>query len=371
MKAVRLPAIRFSKLLLMCALTCGAIPFESASWGQVAASSVVQIENQAEPGSGFFVLIGGRIVFITAKHVVGSSGESISFTLSNGNTLQIPLDKQLPLNGIDAAVVLIENNTGITPLPLSSDNPSQNDELTVWGYPITSSSTKVSLAQRKGAYLGSPPSPQDGYTILYGAKTQVGFSGGPILNSQGQVVGMHGRSESKASSSGESVRTGNALGIPISRILASFTANAKDKSSSISIEALQDQAAKASMQKVYEILSKPSFSDQAIAELQRASQGKIPAYCIEMATAYYYTFFSSLPDLAKANASMKITKKYDNVDAAYYGLGSLLGRKSADYNRKLQFDRILEQIGKPDYIQYSERRLQDEVQSAISKCAAN
>jgi S1-C subfamily serine protease len=342
------------------------IPFEVSA--QEPSQSVVQISNQAEPGTGFFLQVGGKIILITAKHVIGSSGESVSLRLSGGGSIKVPLQNQIPVTGLDATVVLIEGPLEIIPLSVAEKKPDSSSLLTVWGFPVSANSTSSPLTSRKGSYLGSPAELSDGYSLLYGAQTQIGFSGGPILDDQGNVVGMHGRSESRRSSSGENIRTGNALGIPVNSIISSILKSTGSASVAIDEKALQDQAAAASMTKVTEIFSQSSFSDQVLAELERASLGRVPSYCIEMAHAYYYTFFSAVPNLSKASSSFLISKKQDGIDPVYYALASLVAQKSADYARKLQYDRILEKMNQSSYLQYSERRLQGEVQSALNRC---
>lgn len=352
--------------LVSLALSIPLGPFKASA--QEPSQSTVQISNQAEPGTGFFLKVGDKIIFITAKHVIGSSGESVSLKLTGGGLIKVPLQNQFPISGVDATVVLIEEPLGIAPLSVAKKKPDSTSLLTVWGFPVTANSTSSLLTSRSGNYIGSPAELSDGYSLLYAASTQIGFSGGPILDDQGNVVGMHGRSESRRSSSGESIRTGNALGIPIDSIIAPILKSTGGTSEAIDENALQDQAAAASIAKVTEIFSQSSFSDQVLAELDRASLGRVPPYCIEMARAYYYTFFSAVPNLSKASSSLLISKKQDGIDPVYYALASLVSQKSADYARKLQYDRILEKMNQSSYLQYSERRLQGEVQSALNRC---
>lgn len=332
-------------------------------------ASVIQIQNQAEPGTGFFLKAGDKLLFVTAKHVLGSSGEPISLIIPSGESITVPLKDQLPISGIDAAVIVVrESLSAISPLEASKASPSVEQPLVVWGYPVSDISTNSQLSNRKGKYLGTPQVVHDGYNLLYSASTQIGFSGGPILDDSGDVVGMHGRSESITSSAGVSTRTGNALGIPIQLILSNILPG-NQTSTKIDERALALQAGQESMKKIYQIMSDSSMSDQIIAELGRAEAGGIPQYCIEMTRSYYYTFFSPLPDLKKANNSLTILKKTPEVSPAYYALGSLVGRKSADFKKSLTYNRILETSGFASYLQYSERRLIDEVQGAVLECS--
>lgn len=331
--------------------------------------SVIQVQNQAEPGSGFFLKVGSQIIFVTAKHVLGSSGEKVSLSLPDGSKLDIALKDQVPIDGIDSAVIIIKGSSQpIIPLEASVKQLEPSQILSVWGFPVSDQSTSSRLENRSGAYLGVSTSVQDGYNLLYGAQTQIGFSGGPILDQLGNVVGMHGRSESIQSVSGQSTRTGKALGIPIGVILAAITKPSRT-GASIDEKALAAEAGRASMKKVYDIVSSSSLSDQLLEELLRAEKAPIPKYCIEIGKAYYYTFFSSLPDLSKASASQTITKNIEGVDPAYFALGSMIARRAADFKKSLAYDRILEQKGSSGYLQYSERRLIDEVQQAIQRCS--
>lgn len=67
-----------------------------------------------------------------------------------------------------------------------------------------------------------------GYELVYSSITFGGMSGGPVLDSQGRVIAIHGRTEGEAaidnnSSSKETIQLGNSLGIPVSTFLALAT----------------------------------------------------------------------------------------------------------------------------------------------------
>ncbi|MFN9171376.1 MAG: tetratricopeptide repeat protein, partial [Dolichospermum sp.] len=67
-----------------------------------------------------------------------------------------------------------------------------------------------------------------GYELVYSSITFGGMSGGPVLDSQGRVIGIHGRTDGETaidnnSNSKETIQLGNSLGIPISTFLALAT----------------------------------------------------------------------------------------------------------------------------------------------------
>lgn len=357
------------KAISCCSVILGMSLVAVGAHGQQIQNSVYQIQNQSEPGSGFFVEVGNKVFFVTAKHVLGNSGESVFIDLPNDTRLEIPLKNQVPLSDIDAAILIFDSmNSQIVALPVSDQNPLDNEPLTVWGFPVSDESSNSYLTSREGTYMGNPLVIKDGYSLLYSSSTQIGFSGGPIINKAGEVVGMHGRSESKVGSNGESVRTGNALGIPIISILSPVI-DKKSDTSQINEEELKRQSALASMKNVSEIMAGNNLSDQILNELKRAEDGKIPKQCIEIARAYYYLFFSSVPDLTKAKSSLSINKRTKGVDPAYYALGSLVSRKSGDFKSSLVYNRILEKTGNSEFLQYSERKLKSKVKSAVEACS--
>ncbi|MFM6910170.1 MAG: serine protease, partial [Dolichospermum sp.] len=69
-----------------------------------------------------------------------------------------------------------------------------------------------------GTSLQAAISLTGGYELVYSSITFGGMSGGPVLDSQGRVIGIHGRTEGEAaidnnSSSRETIQLGNSLGM--------------------------------------------------------------------------------------------------------------------------------------------------------------
>jgi tetratricopeptide (TPR) repeat protein/S1-C subfamily serine protease len=88
--------------------------------------------------------------------------------------------------------------------------------------------TKSDFNNNSSSTAQSAVSLTGGYELVYSSITFGGMSGGPVLDSQGRVIGIHGKTEGEAaidnnSSSQETIQLGNSLGIPVSTFLALAT----------------------------------------------------------------------------------------------------------------------------------------------------
>jgi hypothetical protein len=333
---------------------------------------VAQVINQSDPGSGFLLKIGSTTLFVTAKHVLGRSVKDIQLKFPSGSSISIPFKDLLPIADLDAAIIVFKNPMAtLESFSPAKALPNDNEILTVWGYPLKSETTNVPLTSSQGPYLGVASNPQEGYELLYGAKTMVGYSGGPILDMSGNVVGVHGRAESTIDRVGVQRRTGNALGIPIRLILQRFGALKSDgKIDNINIADANLQAAHTSLRNVYEMYSKQSFGEQVLAELDRAQQAKIPIYCIATARAYYYIYFSELPDTANALKSLNILDFDNDVSPVYYAMAGLVAKRAGNYQLALKMEGFVEKGGRQDMLTFSERRIKSEVVDLIRACSS-
>lgn len=333
---------------------------------------VHKVVNQAEPGSGFFLRVGPKLFFVTAKHVLGESSEPIQIKFQTGKSLVVDPARQLLFKDVDLAVIPVSSDEGGEATATASARfPSVGDSLTVWGYPVNASSAMESLQGRPGAYIGSPSAPQDGYEILYSSQTQVGFSGGPILDAEGLVIGIHGRAEGYVDAAGTQHRTGRALGIPISVLLSRLSSTSSVQPEKIDLAALQREAGLVAMRRAVDILSNASMSDQVLVELSKAEQGDLPKYCIELAKAYYYTFYSSLPDLARARGALAQVPVSKGAPAIYYSFAGLVYKMSGNYAQSLAFDRVAEKTGGEGLLLLSEREMKKSVLDVLTQCTVS
>ncbi len=160
-------------------------------------------------GSGFVIDKAGHIV--TNYHVV-EGADDIKVSFSNQDTVKARVVGTDP--STDLAVLRVnENASALTPLTLGdSDRMEVGDEVVAIGNPFgldrTATAGIVSALQRG---ITAP----NGYTIDHAIQTDApinhGNSGGPLLNTRGQVVGVNSQIETGGSNLGGNVGIGFAV----------------------------------------------------------------------------------------------------------------------------------------------------------------
>lgn len=133
--------------------------------------------NAVAQGSGFFVT---AHLVVTNLHVMKRASQGYAKSLSNGVAYKIAGVYAFSLNH-DLCVLYLPDSNGVG-LPASADEVQVGDDILVAGNPEgleASFSKGIVSAIRKGAGL-----------IQMDAPISPGSSGGPVVNSRGQVVGV-------------------------------------------------------------------------------------------------------------------------------------------------------------------------------------
>ena len=141
-------------------------------------------------GSGFLVDGQGRIV--TNNHVIDGA-RSVSVELYDGRTLTARVLGNSPADDLALLQVDVEEVSGIEPLTLAdSDEVSTGQMAIAIGSPFRQmNSVSVGIVSGKGRGLTSPlrrPMPN---MIQVDTPLNPGNSGGPLLNSRGEVIGVN------------------------------------------------------------------------------------------------------------------------------------------------------------------------------------
>jgi tetratricopeptide (TPR) repeat protein len=188
-----------------------------------AKSMTVMISGQDEQGTGVIVQRKGNVyTLLTAAHVL--KNEKYQITTPDNRQYQLIPGSIRKIDGdIDLA---IGKFTAIINYPVAKLGNSKvlsgGTEIYVGGFPAaTETITESVFVFRKGEVSASSSKAfAGGYSLIYSNDTLSGMSGGPVLNSEAELVAIHGKGDREQSSTGSmGAKTGFNLGIPIDRFL--------------------------------------------------------------------------------------------------------------------------------------------------------
>ncbi|MGX7825424.1 S1C family serine protease [Actinokineospora sp. 24-640] len=185
--------------------------------------SVVQLQvrgqNSGGEGSGFVISADGLIV--TNNHVIegGAKGGQITAVFQDGRTAQATVVGRDPTS--DLAVVKAQDIDGLVVAELGrSDDLKVGQAVVAIGSPFELSGTVTSgivsslqRPTRAGGEGGSQTTVMD--AIQTDAAINPGNSGGPLVNMQGQVIGINSAIYSPGAGSGDAGSVGIGFAIPI------------------------------------------------------------------------------------------------------------------------------------------------------------
>jgi tetratricopeptide (TPR) repeat protein len=171
----------------------------------------VRIETGSENGSGVIVARQGRTYYVlTAKHVVRDPETKQQFP--SPQIVTYDQDRRsatstVVAEGVDLAVVRFESSNNYPVARLGEYSQNDNDLAFVGGFPgrlnINSPLWQWQLnpgyvQSREQAKLNTQNNQSfaDGYDLLYSSISYGGMSGGPVFDTAGNVIGIHGSAES-------------------------------------------------------------------------------------------------------------------------------------------------------------------------------
>ncbi len=213
-----LPAVLMGTAAIISIQPQIAVSLSPAEVATIAEEITVFIQVPGGSGSGVIVNSqGNTYLVLTAGHVVANikSGEEADLTTHDGQIHGINTDRISNLPGVDLSIVEFTSNGSYLSANIgNSDEAGNLTTVFVAGFPYSGQAIKQDFFIIPGAIVNRNSSNNDGYELVYNNNTREGMSGGPILNEQGQVIGIHGRAEG-TEIQGERVKAGFNLGIPI------------------------------------------------------------------------------------------------------------------------------------------------------------
>jgi tetratricopeptide (TPR) repeat protein len=189
----------------------------SVEIAKTAKAITVLISEPNSVGSGVILQRQGDIyTVLTAAHVV-KNGANYRITTPDDRSHEVISSSIRSAPGsIDLAVVKFQSTTNYPTAKLGNCNVLEMGmDLYVGGFPGTSRAiTEPIFVFREGTVsANSNKVLENGYLLVYSNSTLPGMSGGAVLNSDGELVAIHGRGDRDEND----VKTGFNLGIPVNR----------------------------------------------------------------------------------------------------------------------------------------------------------
>ena len=166
--------------------------------------TVAQIKNEARviavkvlsgygAGSGILINKQGQIYTILTNNHVLAVGESHRIQTPDGKIYQGKLVRNRSFDGNDLVLLQFRSTREYSVARLASSPVAVGDEVFATGFPGQEGSEKRGFEFLLGtvSFL-SPKALVGGYQIGYSNPVEKGMSGGPLLNSRGEVVGLNG-----------------------------------------------------------------------------------------------------------------------------------------------------------------------------------
>jgi tetratricopeptide (TPR) repeat protein len=187
----------------------------------------VRIENSGGNGSGVIIAKEGNSYYVlTAKHVL--ENKETQKPATNNKIITYDQDNYTPSSivvatGLDLAVVKFTSQSNYPIAQLGRYNPNTNDLVLAGGFPGRNKiNSPLWQWQLNPGYIYDPErgklETQDrksfvnGYDLIYSSISYGGMSGGPVFDTEGKVIGIHGQAETTEK---DVIFLGNSQGISI------------------------------------------------------------------------------------------------------------------------------------------------------------
>jgi tetratricopeptide (TPR) repeat protein len=198
-----------------------AIALKPSDINAIAKGATVRIEGKAS-GSGILIKrVGDIYTGLTVAHLFTPQKESAVIT-SSGQSHTVSSTAVRLLPGLDLAVFQFTSSQTY-PVAELGNSDQISETVYVAGYPLpTAALNKTSYNMTNGTVTAKAMRTlKNGYALLYSNATLPGMNGGPVLDSKGRLVAIHGLTDTLGPIQAQSINpqiytnTGFNLGIPI------------------------------------------------------------------------------------------------------------------------------------------------------------
>jgi tetratricopeptide (TPR) repeat protein len=196
--------------------------------GRIAKAITVEIKaiGSTDIGSGILLQRQGDVYTVLTSGHVANKSAAFTIKTADGQVQQaIAGSIRLASNSIDLGIMKFRSSNNYTVAKIGTSNSLEElSPIYVAGFPertrlIEAGTLNITEGKVKGkANWGNSM----GYSLIYSNDTYYGMSGGPVLNSEGELVAIHGQGEREENSErkderGRPIKTDRNLGITIER----------------------------------------------------------------------------------------------------------------------------------------------------------
>lgn len=212
---------------MVCLQTQAVFSLPASQIGKSAENFTVLISSDY-PGSGVIIAKNKKTyTVLTAEHVVRHSDFEYHVVTQDGKKHPVKYQTVKKFPGVDLAVVTFTSDRTYNTAKLAkSEEAGIGSVVYTAGFPDPGQAIENRIFQfTRGEVSGVNPNAKDGYSLIYTNITRKGMSGGPVLNINGELVGIHGRAETdvlpgEGNKAPIQVKAGLNLGIPIRTFLS-------------------------------------------------------------------------------------------------------------------------------------------------------
>ncbi|MBE9044835.1 trypsin-like peptidase domain-containing protein [Pleurocapsales cyanobacterium LEGE 10410] len=169
---------------------------------QLARSSTVRIIRDRAAGTGVIIYREGDVYTVLTNWHVVETDSVLQIMTADGQTYQL-LQPPQQVGNLDLAIVQFTSFDSHQVANVATKNPEVGEKVYAAGFPLyeQNDSSVNTISQGIEAFrltqgevsLILPKSLSDGYHLGYTNDTEIGMSGGPIFNTKGFLIGVHGR----------------------------------------------------------------------------------------------------------------------------------------------------------------------------------
>ncbi len=179
------------------------LALEATQINEIAENITVRINanNGGEHGSGVIIAREGSTYYVlTSKHVVEYLDYEYTVLTPDTETYLLDNSTIKQIDGIDLAVISFESDRDykVALTETSAERITPGIPIYVNGFPLAGQEIQDGAQFTSGSLTGINHQHRSGYNLVYSNFTREGMSGGPILNAQGKLIGIHGLAEAEA-----------------------------------------------------------------------------------------------------------------------------------------------------------------------------